>query len=130
MLNAIYGQVPVNYPGILGNSDNEGADAIKQAVSGSLGVPVDYYVLVNLEGFKEIVDAMGGITVNINEPSRSTATPTRASRRPTISTRAPTSTSTGSTRSGSPAAATAPTTTPGWTGSAAPSTRSSTRPTR
>ena len=68
MLNAIYGQVPANHPGVLGESDNEGADAIKQAVSGSLGVPVDYYVLVNLEGFKEIVDAMGGITVNINEP--------------------------------------------------------------
>ncbi len=68
MLNAIYGQVPVNYPGILGESDNEGADAIKQAVSGSLGVPVDYYLLVNLAGFREIVDAMGGITVNINEP--------------------------------------------------------------
>jgi hypothetical protein len=29
---------------------------------------VDYYVLVNLQGFKEIVDAMGGVTVNINEP--------------------------------------------------------------
>ena len=57
-----------HYPGILGKSDNEGADAIKQAVEGSLGIPVDYYVLVNLEGFKEIVDAMGGITVNINEP--------------------------------------------------------------
>ena len=68
MLNAIYGQVPVNYPGILGESDNEGADAIKEAVSGSLGIPVDYYVLVNLAGFREIVDAMGGITVNINEP--------------------------------------------------------------
>jgi len=68
MLNAIYGQVPVNHPGILGKSDNEGADAVKQAVSGSLGVPVDYYVLVNLAGFREIVDAMGGITVNINEP--------------------------------------------------------------
>jgi polyisoprenyl-teichoic acid--peptidoglycan teichoic acid transferase len=67
MLNAIYDQVPVNHPGILGKSDNEGADAIKQAVSGSLGVPVDYYVLVNLSGFREIVDAMGGITVNINE---------------------------------------------------------------
>ena len=67
MLNAIYGQVPVNHPGILGDSDNEGADAIKQAVSGSLGIPVDYYVLVNLAGFREIVDAMGGITVNIND---------------------------------------------------------------
>lgn len=68
MLNAIYGQVPVRNPGILGTSDNEGADAIKQAVSGSLGVPVDYYLLVNLDGFKEVVDAVGGITVNINEP--------------------------------------------------------------
>jgi len=67
MLNAIYGQVPANHPGILGESDNEGADAIKQAVSGSLGVPVDYYVLVNLKGFQEIVDAMGGITVNVNQ---------------------------------------------------------------
>jgi LCP family protein required for cell wall assembly len=67
MLNAIYGQVPVNHPGVLGKSDNEGADAIKQAVEGSLGIPVDYYVLVNLKGFQEIVDAMGGITVNVNE---------------------------------------------------------------
>jgi polyisoprenyl-teichoic acid--peptidoglycan teichoic acid transferase len=68
MLNAIYGQVPVLHPGVLGESDNEGADAVKQAVAGSLGVPVDYYLLVNLEGFKTVVDAIGGITVNINEP--------------------------------------------------------------
>jgi LCP family protein required for cell wall assembly len=68
MLNAIYGQVPILHPGVLGRSDNEGADAVKQAVAGSLGVAVDYYVLVNLSGFREIVDAMGGVTVNINEP--------------------------------------------------------------
>ncbi len=68
MLNAVYGQVPALHPGVLGSSDNEGADAVKQAVAGSLGVPVDYYVLVNLSGFREIVEAMGGVTVNINEP--------------------------------------------------------------
>ena len=68
MLNAIYGQVPLLHPGVLGKSDNEGADAIKQAVSGSLGVPVDYYLLVNLKGFETVVDALGGITVNINQP--------------------------------------------------------------
>jgi len=68
MLNALYGQVPGMYPGILGRSANEGADVVKQAVEGSLGLPVDYYVLVNLDGFKEIVNAMGGVTVNINEP--------------------------------------------------------------
>jgi LCP family protein required for cell wall assembly len=68
MLNAVYGQIPERHPGILGDSTNEGADAIKQAVAGSLGVRVDYYVLANLKGFQEIVDAIGGITVNVNEP--------------------------------------------------------------
>ncbi len=68
MLNAVYGQVPALYPGILGESDNEGADALKQAVGGSLGVTVDYYLLVNLLGFQQIVDAIGGVTVNVNEP--------------------------------------------------------------
>jgi LCP family protein required for cell wall assembly len=68
MLNAIYGQIPERHPGVLGDSDNEGADAIKQAVGGSLGIPVHYYLLVNLAGFQEIVDALGGVTVNVNEP--------------------------------------------------------------
>ena len=68
MLNAVYGQVPALHPGVLGTSDNEGADALKQAVGGSLGLDVDYYVLVNLLGFRELVDAMGGVTVNINDP--------------------------------------------------------------
>ena len=68
MLNAVYGQVPALHPGILGTSDNEGADALKQAVAGSLGIDVDYYVLVNLLGFRQLVDAMGGVTVNINTP--------------------------------------------------------------
>jgi LCP family protein required for cell wall assembly len=68
MLNAIYGQIPERHPGVLGASADEGADAIKQAVEGSLGLPVDYYVMVNLLGFREVVDAIGGITVNVNEP--------------------------------------------------------------
>ena len=68
MLNAVYSQVPALYPGILGESDNEGADAIKQAVAGSLGTHVDYYLLINLLGFQQLVDAIGGVTVNINEP--------------------------------------------------------------
>jgi LCP family protein required for cell wall assembly len=68
MLNAIYRNVPAVHPGVLGHSDNEGADAVKLGVQGALGIPVDYYLLVNLNGFQQIVDAIGGITVNINEP--------------------------------------------------------------
>jgi LCP family protein required for cell wall assembly len=68
MLNAVYPLVPTMHPNALGKSDNEGADALKEAVEGALGLPVDYYMLVNLAGFRTIVDAMGGVTVNINEP--------------------------------------------------------------
>src|SRR6478672_518287 len=68
LLNAVYRNVPALHPGILGNSDNEGADAVKQAVAGALGVHVDYYLLVNLAGFRSIVQAIGGVTVNINQP--------------------------------------------------------------
>lgn len=68
MLNAVYGVVPALHPNVLGKSDNQGADALKLAVEGALGVPVDYYLLVNLAGFRTMVDAMGGVTVNISDP--------------------------------------------------------------
>ena len=67
MLNAIYRNIPANHPGVLGKTDNEGADALKQGVSAALGLRIDYYMLVNLNGFQRIVDAIGGITVNVNE---------------------------------------------------------------
>jgi anionic cell wall polymer biosynthesis LytR-Cps2A-Psr (LCP) family protein len=37
-------------------------------VSGALGIPVDYYALVSIPGFVNFIDAMGGVTVNINQP--------------------------------------------------------------
>lgn len=67
LLNAIYRIVPLEHPGALGKTDNEGADALKMSISQILGIPVDYYVLINLQGFVELVNALGGITVNINE---------------------------------------------------------------
>lgn len=34
-----------------------------ETVEHFLGIPIDYYVKVNMEAFKEIVDALGGVTV-------------------------------------------------------------------
>ncbi|MEQ4209002.1 LCP family protein [Actinopolymorpha sp. B17G11] len=66
MVNSIYENVPQQHPGLL-DSDNPGADATKLAVGAALGIQLDYFVLINLEGFKELINALGGITVNINE---------------------------------------------------------------
>lgn len=67
LLNAVYENVPIEHPGILGATDNLGADALKLGVGEALGLTIDYYLLINLDGFRTLVDILGGITVNINE---------------------------------------------------------------
>jgi LCP family protein required for cell wall assembly len=62
----MYENVPKAHPGILGQTDNMGADVVKLAASAALGLDIDYYMQVNLAGFRQIIDAIGGITVNVN----------------------------------------------------------------
>jgi LCP family protein required for cell wall assembly len=66
LLNAVYRNGPAAHPDILGPTDDPGADFLKLGVGEALGLTIDYYVLVNLDGFSRLVDALGGITVNVN----------------------------------------------------------------
>jgi LCP family protein required for cell wall assembly len=66
LLNAVYRNGPAEYPDILGPTDNPGADWLKLGVGEALGLTIDYFVLVNLDGFEQLIDALGGITVNVN----------------------------------------------------------------
>jgi len=66
MLNATwtYGEAnPDLFPGPAG----PGVTAVEQAVEGTLGLPVHYYVVVDLDGFRDLVDALGGVTIRIRE---------------------------------------------------------------
>jgi LCP family protein required for cell wall assembly len=45
-----------------------GPDLTAETVENLTGVPVDGYVVVNFGGVKDIVDAMGGITLEVDEP--------------------------------------------------------------
>ncbi len=51
------------YPG----QKNPGLVATAQAVGEVLGLGVDYYAMVNLRGFVQFVDAIGGVRVNVNQ---------------------------------------------------------------
>ena len=64
-LNALYGFAR-SKPDLF-DGDNPGATALKQAVSLLLGVRVDYYALVNLRGFADLVDALGGVKIRVKE---------------------------------------------------------------
>jgi LCP family protein required for cell wall assembly len=51
------------FPGVR----DPGAAAMKQAVAGVTGLEVPYYVLVDLRGFSELVQALGGIDVTVSQ---------------------------------------------------------------
>jgi polyisoprenyl-teichoic acid--peptidoglycan teichoic acid transferase len=44
-----------------------GPHLVEDAIGYLTGLKIDYYVLVNLNGFKDIVDAMGGVTVHVEK---------------------------------------------------------------
>ncbi|MDA8440588.1 MAG: LCP family protein [Propionibacterium sp.] len=67
MANAVWKNVPANHPELFKNTDYPGADALKMGITASTGLSVDYFLLVNIDGIQALINAMGGVTVNINE---------------------------------------------------------------
>jgi LCP family protein required for cell wall assembly len=69
LLNAMYRVVPTKVPhDVLGKTKDFGASVMKVSVGYALGLKVDYFVKVNMDGFKEFVTAIGGLTLNVNYP--------------------------------------------------------------
>lgn len=52
-----------------------GAALLKETVQQLVGIPVDYFVLVNFEGFKTIIDELGGVTIDVQKPIHDRAFP-------------------------------------------------------
>jgi len=56
-------QYPDAFPGPGTPSEN----AVKGVNSAFLGIPIHYYAMVNLDGFVEVVDALGGVEIYVPE---------------------------------------------------------------
>ena len=104
---------------VLGPTDNLGADALKLSVGEALGLRVDYYVLINLQGFSKMINALGGIKLNINTYIPIGGDTDRGIAPKEFLKPGPNQKLKGVTRSGMHAVATARMTSRGWTGSAA-----------
>ncbi len=48
-------------------SSAEGLDYLKSKIETTLGVPIHYWVKINFAGFKDLVNALGGIDVDVKE---------------------------------------------------------------
>lgn len=68
LINAVYTEAedhPDLYPDAVAQGSSPGIEATKEAVEGVTGLPIQYFILVNMEGFSSLIDALGGITVDV-----------------------------------------------------------------
>ncbi|UOE44477.1 LCP family glycopolymer transferase [Agromyces larvae] len=71
MLNSIYTEVelksPEMYPDAVAQGSEPGIEAMRDAAEAITGLDIQYYVLIDMAGFQQLVDALGGVTVNVPE---------------------------------------------------------------
>ncbi|MFC6154450.1 LCP family protein [Nocardioides yefusunii] len=56
-----------DHPDLFGDVDNVGMEATVQAVEGITDLEIGYWALVNLKGFSKLVDAFGGVELNVRD---------------------------------------------------------------
>jgi LCP family protein required for cell wall assembly len=67
LINAIWAWAEGDGKQYYSNFKNPGLRATEDAVEGVTGLKVDTYVMLNLNGFKDFVDALGGVTVDVHK---------------------------------------------------------------
>jgi LCP family protein required for cell wall assembly len=61
-----YGQAhPTLYPNAVKDSSEPGIEATKDAVQGVLGIKIQFYALIDMEGFSDMINALGGVTIDV-----------------------------------------------------------------
>ncbi|MCL2618172.1 MAG: LCP family protein [Defluviitaleaceae bacterium] len=57
------GQARIN--SVINYSRTNGGDLMRIAAEGVLGIEIDYYFVIDLAGFRDIVDVLGGVTIDV-----------------------------------------------------------------
>ncbi|KPG81347.1 LCP family protein [Frigoribacterium sp. RIT-PI-h] len=58
---------PDLYPDAESKGSNPGVEAMRDAVEGITGLTVQYYALIDMQGFVDLIDALGGIQVDVQQ---------------------------------------------------------------
>ncbi len=61
ILNALYTDVETHHPDLYPDAENPGAEAMMDAAGGILGLEISGYALMDMGGFAQLIDAMGGV---------------------------------------------------------------------
>lgn len=71
LMNAIWTEADAHaeeHPELYVGDSTPGLTATREVISAVLGLPIHQTVIVNLQGFEDLIDAMGGVVVNVQEP--------------------------------------------------------------
>lgn len=66
LLNELY-PYGLEHPDMFPGGADTGANAIKGGIRELLGIDIDFYALVDLNSFVEVIDALGGVTMTVPE---------------------------------------------------------------
>ncbi len=70
-LNSIYTEVslykPQLYPNATKHNSDPGIESMRDALEGALGITIQYYVLIDMQGFADLVDAVGGVDITVTQ---------------------------------------------------------------
>lgn len=64
IINFLYGEVTDKYQNLYPGEQDPGAQAMMDAAGGTLGLTVQGYVLIDMAGFSQLINALGGVRVN------------------------------------------------------------------
>lgn len=64
LINELW-EMGTRYPEAFPGPQEPPVNAVKGVVSEFLGIPIHYYALVNLDGFVDIIDALGGVEIYV-----------------------------------------------------------------
>ncbi len=70
LMNGIWTEAEAHaeeHPGLYPGDTEPGLVATREVLSAVLGLPIQHTVIVNLAGFQDLVDAMGGVHINVQE---------------------------------------------------------------
>ncbi|TFD09789.1 LytR family transcriptional regulator [Cryobacterium sp. TMT1-2-2] len=71
MLNSIFTEAelkrPEYYPNATAEGSSPGIQATLEAAQGITGLTIQYFVLIDMQGFSDLIDALGGVDITVSE---------------------------------------------------------------
>lgn len=71
LLNSIYTEAeqvtPELYPDAAARGSSPGIEAMRDAAEGVTGLTIQYYALIDMQGFEALIDALGGVEITVEE---------------------------------------------------------------